>query len=76
MASKAITQQIRAKLLELAHVDANRYTTVLMQGSGTFGDEAVLTGVVGSDEKSVDLLKWCLWCSYGSNMPPGRRTFC
>ena len=51
MASKAITQQIRAKLLELAHVDANRYTTVLMQGSGTFGDEAVLTGVVGSDEK-------------------------
>lgn len=48
---KAITQQIRAKLLELAHVDANRYTTVLMQGSGTFGDEAVLTGVVGSDEK-------------------------
>ena len=51
MASKAITQQIRAKLLELAHVDANRYTTVLMQGSGTFGDEAVLTDVVGSDEK-------------------------
>lgn len=51
MASKAITQQIRAKLLELAHVDANRYTTVLMQGSGTFGDEAVLAGVVGSDEK-------------------------
>lgn len=49
MASKAITQQIRAKLLELAHVDANRYTTVLMQGSGTFGDEAVLTGIVGSD---------------------------
>lgn len=48
---KAITQQIRAKLLELAHVDMNRYTTVLMQGSGTFGDEAVLTGVVGSDEK-------------------------
>ena len=48
---KAITQQIRAKLLELAHVDANRYTTVLMQGRGTFGDEAVLTGVVGSDEK-------------------------
>lgn len=48
---KAITQQIRAKLLELAHVDVNRYTTVLMQGSGTFGDEAVLTGVVGSDEK-------------------------
>lgn len=45
---KAITQQIRAKLLELAHVDMNRYTTVLMQGSGTFGDEAVIFDWAGT----------------------------
>ena len=45
---KAITQQIRAKLLELAHVDVNRYTTVLMQGSGTFGDEAVIFDWAGT----------------------------
>ncbi len=27
------------------------YTVVLMQGSGTFGVESVLTSVVGEDEK-------------------------
>ncbi len=48
---KAITQEIRAKLLELAHVSADEYAAVLMQGSGTFGKESVLTSVVGADEK-------------------------
>lgn len=46
---KSITQEIRAKLLELAHVSPKRYTTVLMQGSGTFGNESVLTSVVPAD---------------------------
>lgn len=48
---KAITQRIRAELLDLAHCDPGEYTTVLMQGSGTFGVESVLTSVIGDGEK-------------------------
>lgn len=48
---KVITQKIRRQLLELAHVNEEEYTVVLMQGSGTFGVESVLTSVIGKDEK-------------------------
>ncbi|CVI69884.1 2-aminoethylphosphonate--pyruvate transaminase [Eubacterium sp. An3] len=48
---KKITLEIRDKLLELAHVSEPEYTVVLMQGSGTFGVESVITSTVGSDEK-------------------------
>ncbi|MFI3227105.1 MAG: 2-aminoethylphosphonate--pyruvate transaminase [Clostridia bacterium] len=48
---KQITQEIRQKLLDIAHVSNEKYTTVLMQGSGTFGVESVITSAVGSDEK-------------------------
>lgn len=48
---KVITQKIRRQLLELAHVSEEEYTVVLMQGSGTFGVESVLTSVIGEDEK-------------------------
>lgn len=48
---KQITQQIRRKLLKLAHVQEPEYTAVLMQGSGTFGVESVLTSVVGKDDR-------------------------
>ena len=48
---KAITQRIRAELVELAHCDPARYTAVLMQGSGTFGVESVITSVVGPEDK-------------------------
>ena len=47
---KKITQSIRRSLLDLAHVTEPEYTAVLMQGSGTFGVESVLTSVVGKDE--------------------------
>lgn len=47
---KQITLKIRKQLLELAHVDED-YTVVLMQGSGTFGVESVLTSVIGENEK-------------------------
>ena len=43
---KQITQWIRKKLLELAEADETEYTAVLMQGSGTFGVESVLTSSV------------------------------
>ncbi|GAA0806828.1 2-aminoethylphosphonate--pyruvate transaminase [Faecalicatena orotica] len=48
---KVITLEIRRKLLELAHVSEEDYTVVLMQGSGTFGVESVLTSVVGDEDK-------------------------
>ena len=48
---KQITQKIRRELLELAHVTEKDYTVVLMQGSGSFGVESVITSVVVDDEK-------------------------
>lgn len=48
---KQITQRIRAGLLRLGHVEEPEYTAVLMQGSGTFGVESVLTSVVGRKDK-------------------------
>lgn len=50
---KQLTQAIRGQLLELAHVAAERYTAVLMQGSGTFGVEAVLSTVIGKEDKCL-----------------------
>ena len=47
---KRMTQEIRAELLRLAHAEAG-YTTVLMQGSGTFGVEAVLSSVIKDTDK-------------------------
>ena len=48
---KQITLKMRDQLLELAHVSQDDYTVVLMQGSGTFGVESVITSVIGDDEK-------------------------
>lgn len=48
---KEITQKIRRDLLKLAHVSEEEYTVVLMQGSGTFGVESVLTSAVGCEDK-------------------------
>ena len=48
---KQITQGIRKNLLALAHVSEEEYTAVLMQGSGTFGVESVLTSVIGKEDK-------------------------
>lgn len=49
---KEMTQFVRASLLRLGHVAEPEYTTVLMQGSGTFGVESVL-GSVNSDDDCV-----------------------
>lgn len=48
---KTITQQIRKELLKIAKANESRYTAVLMQGSGTFGVESVLTSSVGPQDK-------------------------
>lgn len=47
---KKITRSICAKLLEIAHVSEPEYTSVLIQGSGTFGVESVITSVVGKKD--------------------------
>lgn len=61
---KEITQKIRRQLLELAHAGEAEYTAVLMQGSGTFGVEAVLSGIVGENEKLLIVSNG----SYGERM--------
>ncbi len=48
---KKITQEIRKELLEIAHVSEEEYTSVLMQGSGSFGVESTITSSVGKDDK-------------------------
>lgn len=47
---KRITTRIRGELLKLAHVEEPEYTSVLMQGSGTFGVESALTSSVGTED--------------------------
>ena len=48
---KSITQKIRAQLLEFAGVTKEDYTAVLMQGSGTFAVESVMTSAIKDDDK-------------------------
>ena len=61
---KEITQKIRRELLELACVNEEEYTVVLMQGSGTFGVESVVTSSVGAEEKILV----CSNGAYGERM--------
>lgn len=48
---KNITQKIRKQLLSLAHVSEDDHTVILMQGSGTFGVESVITSVIDAKDK-------------------------
>lgn len=48
---KSITQKIRSQLLSLAGASPDEYTAVLMQGSGTFAVESVMTSAVSDDDK-------------------------
>ncbi len=47
----AVVSQIRRRLLELGHVADGRYEAVLMQGSGTFAIESVLSSVIPRNGK-------------------------
>ncbi|MDR2007274.1 MAG: 2-aminoethylphosphonate--pyruvate transaminase [Acidaminococcales bacterium] len=60
---KSVTQKIRRELLALGAVKEDAYTSVLMQGSGSFGVEAALTSVIGKDGK----------CLFAINGEYGRR---
>ncbi len=48
---KVITQKIRAKLLEFAGASKEDYTVVLMQGSGSFAVESVMTSAISNQDK-------------------------
>ncbi|MFL0193987.1 2-aminoethylphosphonate--pyruvate transaminase [Clostridium sp. WILCCON 0269] len=48
---KVITQKIRKQLLQIAEASEEAYTVVLMQGSGSFGVEAVLNSTLGREDK-------------------------
>lgn len=50
---KGITRKIRNQLLKLGGVSSELYTAVLMQGSGSFGVEAVLTTAIGKSDKCL-----------------------
>lgn len=61
---KKITQEIRKEILDVVSADPEEYTAVLMQGSGTFGVESVITSSVGSDDR----LLICANGAYGMRM--------
>lgn len=61
---KKITREIRGRLLELAGLTPDRYTVVLMQGSGTFGVESVFSSVIGGTDKVLI----CVNGAYGDRM--------
>ncbi|MFJ7978143.1 2-aminoethylphosphonate--pyruvate transaminase [Peribacillus sp. NPDC096379] len=48
---KEITQKIRTQLLEFAGASKEEYTVVLMQGSGTFAVESVMTSTISNQDK-------------------------
>ena len=52
---KRMTEEIRAGLLDFAHA-GDDYTVVLMQGSGTFGVESVLSSVPGAKDRVLVLV--------------------
>lgn len=51
-----MVQDIRSKLLKIAEASSNKYTTVLMQGSGSFGVEATIGTAIGSKDKLLILV--------------------
>lgn len=61
---KDITQEIRTELLTLAQVTEQDYTTVLIQGSGTYGVESVMSSMF----LSTDHLLICANGAYGRRL--------
>lgn len=50
---KSITQKIRKQLLEIGNASEAKYTTILMQGSGSFVVESVITSTIKNEEKCL-----------------------
>lgn len=60
----AIVQDIREKIVRLATVNYRDYTSVLMQGSGTFSVESVIGSVISPEDKLLILVNG----SYGKRI--------
>lgn len=52
----SIVQQIRERLLNLAHVKAPEYEAVIMQGSGTFGIESVISSAIPANGMLLNII--------------------
>ncbi|MHC4983624.1 MAG: 2-aminoethylphosphonate--pyruvate transaminase [Planctomycetota bacterium] len=52
----SLVKQIRQGLVEVAGASADEYTAILMQGSGTFGLEAVVSSTVPPDGKLMVII--------------------
>lgn len=61
---KSVTQDIRKRLLDLAGVEADEYTTVLQQGSGSFVVESVLQTALSQEDHILILSNG----AYGNRM--------
>jgi 2-aminoethylphosphonate-pyruvate transaminase len=62
-----VIQEVRDGLLEIANLSKNEYTTIPVQGSGTFGVESVLSTIVPKSKSEGGLLIIANG-SYGSRM--------
>lgn len=51
-----LVKEIRDKLVELGRGDPGQYTAILMQGSGTFGLEAVVSSTIPPDGKLLVII--------------------
>lgn len=60
----SLVQGITKKLLNLAHANSNDYTCVLLQGSGTYGVESVVTSTIKEKESLLILANG----AYGERM--------
>ena len=52
----SMVQEIRKNLVALANCSEDRYTSVLMQGSGSFSVESVIGSVIGKNDKLLVLI--------------------
>ena len=52
---KELVQNMRRKILEVGEANTDEYTAVLMQGSGTFGVEAMIGSVIKDKDKLLIL---------------------
>lgn len=52
----SVVQQIRQRLLKLSHVEAPDYEAVIMQGSGTFGIESVISSAIPANGTLLNII--------------------
>jgi len=66
-----MVREIRENLIKLAMTSTDKYTSVIMQGSGTFGIEAVISSVIPENGKLLILVNG----AYGERMTQMARVY-